>query len=157
MKVKSESEVSQFFYEKLSPNWTKTQDQAENKRCCCCCWSITKSCLTLCDLINCSMPGFPVLHYLLAFAQTHIHWVDDAIQPSCPLCPLFLLPSIFPSLRVFSSELALCIRWSEYWNFSLRISPSSEYLELISFRIDWFDLSRVFSSTTVWKYQFFRT
>ena len=59
--------------------------------------------------MNCSMPRFPVLHYLPEFAQTHIHWVDDAIQPSHPLLPLLLLPSIFPSIRVFFSELALHI------------------------------------------------
>ena len=72
-------------------------------------------------------------------------------------CPLLLLLSVFPRIKVFSSESALSIRWSEYWNFSFRISPSSEYSELISFRIDWFDLSRVFSSTTVRKHQFFCT
>ena len=71
-------------------------------------------------------------------------------------CPLLLLPSIFPCIRVFSNESALCIRWPKYWNFS--ISPPSEFSELISFRIDWFDfpeVSKVFSSTTVRKYQFF--
>ena len=78
-------------------------------------------------------------------------------------CPLLLLPSIFPSIRVFSNELGLHIRWPEYWSFNYSISPSSEYSGLISFRIDWFDLlqskglSRVFSSTTVQKYQFFST
>ena len=77
------------------------------------------------------------------------------------LCwPLLLLPSIFPSIRVSFSELGLCIRWPKYWSFS--ISPSSEYSRLFSFRIDWFDLpaeelSRVFSSTTVQKHQFFST
>ena len=74
------------------------------------------------------------------------------------LCrPLLLLPSIFPSIRVFSSESALCIRWPKYWSFSFSISPSSQYSELISFRINWFDLLavqwRIFSSTTVWKHQ----
>ena len=78
------------------------------------------------------------------------------------LCrPLLLLLSIFPSIRVFSNESALCIRWLKYWSFSFSISPSNEYLGLISFRIDWFDLlqfkglSRVFSSTSVWKHRFF--
>ena len=72
-------------------------------------------------------------------------------------CPLLLLPSVFPSLRVFSNESALCIRWSKYWSFSLSISPSNEYSGLISFRIDWFDLLvvQVFSSTTIWRHQFF--
>ena len=88
--------------------------------------------------MDCSRPGFPVLHYLPEFAQTHVHWVDDAIQPCPPLSPLLLLPSIFPSIRVFSSESALHIRWPKYWSFSLRISPSNEYSRLISFRIEWF-------------------
>ena len=83
------------------------------------------------------MPGFPVLHYLLEFAQTHVHSVDGAIQPSHPL-----LPTSFPALklsqhfRVFSSESALCIRWPKYWSFSFSISPSSEYSGWISFRMD---------------------
>ena len=93
--------------------------------------------------MDCSRPGFPVLHYLPEFAQTHVHWVDDAIQPCHPLSPLLLLPSIFPSIRVFSSESALHIRWPKYWSFSLRISPSNEYWGLISFRTDWFDLFAV--------------
>ena len=87
--------------------------------------------------MNCSMPGFPVLHYLLEFAQTHVHWVSDAIQPSHPLLPASPLA---PSIKVFSNGL-LCIRWPEFWSFS--ISPSSEYSGLISFRIDWLDLLAV--------------
>ena len=94
-----------------------------------------QSCWTLCSPRNCSMQGFLVLHYLLAFAQTHVHWVDDAIQPSHPLLILFLLPSIFHSIRVFSNELALCIRWPKYWSFSFNISPSSEYSGLINMLI----------------------
>ena len=100
-----------------------------------------QSCLTLCDAMICSTPGFPVLHCPLKFAQTHVHWVGDAIQPSHSLSPLLLVPSIFPSIRVFSNELALRIRWPNYWSFS--ISPSNEYSELISFRIDWFDFIAV--------------
>ena len=89
--------------------------------------------------MDCSIPGFPGLHYLLEFAQTHDHWVSDAIQPSNQLIlfhPLFLLPSIFPSTRVFSNELALHIKWTKYWSFSFNISPSNEYSRLISFRTD---------------------
>ena len=106
--------------------------------------SVNKSCLTLWDPMDCSTPGFPVLHCFLEFSQSHVHWIDDAIQPSHPrlilCCPLLLLPSTFPSIRVFSNESALCIRWSKYWSFSSSISPSNEYLGLISFSIDWFDL-----------------
>ena len=96
---------------------------------------------SLCNTRDCSTPGLPILHYLLAFTQTRFHWVNDAIQPSHHWLPSSPLPSIFPSIRVFSSELTLLIRWPEYRNFS--ISPSNEYSELISFRIDWTDLLAV--------------
>ena len=88
-----------------------------------------------------STPGFPVLHHLPECAQTHVHWVDVAIQPSHPCHPLLLLPLIFPSIRVFSIDLALHIRWPKYWSFSFSISPSSEYSGLISYKINWFDLA----------------
>ena len=93
--------------------------------------------------MDCSMPGFAVLHHLPEFAQTHVHWVSDVIQTSHPCRPILLLPSIFPSIRIFSNESALCIRWPKYWTFSFSISPSNEYSGLISFRIDWFDLLAV--------------
>ena len=93
-----------------------------------------------CDTMDCRTTGFPVLHYPPEFAQIHVYWVGDAIQPSYPLLPPSPLPSIFPSIRVFSSESALCIRWPKYWSFSFSISLSNEYSGLISFRIDWFDL-----------------
>ena len=87
---------------------------------------------------DCSMPGFLVHQQLPELAQTHVHWVGDAIQPSNPL--LFLsLPSILPSIRVFSNESVSCIRWPKYWRFSFNISPSNEYSGLIFFRIDWLD------------------
>ena len=89
--------------------------------------------------MDCSAPGSSVLHYLLEFAQTHVHWGGDGITLLILSHPLLLLPSIFPSIRVFSSEWAVCIRWPNC--ISLSISPSSEYSELISFRIDWFFLS----------------
>ena len=95
----------------------------------------TKSCPTLCNPMDCSMPGFPLLHYLLEFAQTHVCWVHDAIQPSHPLSYLLLLPSCFPSIRVFSKESIICIRWPKHWSFSFRISPSNEYSGLIAFRL----------------------
>ena len=96
--------------------------------------------LTLCSPTDCSTPGFPVLHYLPELAQTHVHWVGDTINHLILCRPLLLLPSIFPSIRVVSNELALRIRWLKYWSFSFSISPSNEYSGLISFRTDWFDL-----------------
>ena len=90
-----------------------------------------------------SMPGFPVLHNLPEFVQTHVHGVSDAIQPSHPLLSPFLLPSIFASITVFSNESALHIRWPKCWSFSFSISPSNEYSGLISLRMDWLDLFAV--------------
>ena len=86
------------------------------------CRSIAKSCPTLCNPMNWSTPGFSVLLYLLEFAQTDIHWVSDTIQPSHPLSclPLLLLPSIFPSIRIFSNESALCTRWPQYYQYLYR-------------------------------------
>jgi len=97
------------------------------------------SVVSLCDPMDSSKPGFPVLHSLPGLVQTHVHSVGDAIQPSYPLSSLLLLPSIFPSIRVFSHELVLRIRWPKYWSFSFNISPSNEYSGLISLRIDWLD------------------
>ena len=101
------------------------------------------SCVRLCDLMDCSTPGFPVLHHLLEFAQIHVHWVSDSIQPSHPLSspspPAFNLSQH----QVFSNESVLCIRWPKYWSFSVSISPSNEYSGLISFRTDWLDLLAV--------------
>ena len=102
--------------------------------------SVTQSCPTLCDLMDCSTPGFPAHHQLPELAQTHIHHVGDAIQPSHPLHPLLLLPSLLPNIRVFSNESVLLIRWPEYWSFSFSIIPSKG---LISFRMDWLDLLAV--------------
>ena len=82
-------------------------------------------------------------HQLPELAQTHVHRVGDAINHLILCCPLFLLPSIFPSIRIFSNESVLPIRWPNYWNFSFSIRPSNEYSGLISFRIDWFDLFAV--------------
>ena len=95
-------------------------------------------CSTLCDLMDCSAPGLPVHHQPQEFAQTHVHWGGDAIQQTHPLSPLLLL-SIFPSIRVFSKESALCIMWPKHWSFSL--NPSNEYSGLIFLRIDWFYLA----------------
>ena len=98
----------------------------------CCCCSITQSCLTICNTMDCSVLGFPILLHLPGFAQTHVPWVSDAIQHLILCCPLLLLPSIFPRIRVFSNKSALCIRWPQYWNFSFSIRSSNEYLGLIS-------------------------
>ena len=122
---------------------------------CCCHCSVAQLCPTLCVPIDCSMWGLPVHHQLPKPTQTHVHRVSVAIQPSCPLCiflsllvilsstscHLLLLPSIFPSIRVFSNESVLRIRWPKYQSFS--ISPYNEYSGLISFRIDRLDLLAV--------------
>ena len=105
--------------------------------------SVTQLCLTLFNPMNCSTPGLPVHHHLPEFTQTHVHQVRDAIQPSHPRSTLLLLPPIPPSIRVFSNESTLHMRWPNYWTFSLSISPSNEHPGLISFRMDWLDLLAV--------------
>ena len=109
-------------------------------------------------------PGLPVHHQLSELAQTHVHRVSDAIQPSHPLSSPLLLPSIFPSTRVFYSESVLCIRWPMFWSFSFSISPSYEYSGLISFRMNWLGLlvvkgilKSLLQYHTVQKHQFFGT
>ena len=102
--------------------------------------SVTQSCMTLCNSMDCSTPGLPVHHQLPEFTQTHVLWVGNAIQPSHPLSSP---SSIFPRFRVFSNESVLRIRWPKYWNLSVSISPSNEYSGLISFRMDWLDLLAV--------------
>ena len=120
--------------------------------------SVTQSCLTLWDPMDCSMPGFPVRHQLPEFTQTHVHWVSDAIQPSHPLSS----PS--PPAFNFSQHLfkwwVLCMRWPRYWGFSFSISPSNEYSGLISLGwTGWISLQskglwRIFSNTIVQRHQF---
>ena len=95
--------------------------------------SVTRSCTTL-QPHGLQQAGLPVHHQLLQFTQTHVRWVGDAIQPSHPLSSPSP-PTFIPSIRVFSNESALCIRWPKYWSFSFNISPSNEYSGLISFRI----------------------
>ena len=115
-------------------------------------------------LMDCNTPSFPVHYQLLKLAQIHVHWVGDAIQPSHPCCPLLL--SIFPSIRVFSNESAVPIRWLKYWSTPYSASASASVLRM-SIQ-DWFPcgltslislqskgLSGVFSNTTVQKHQFF--
>ena len=107
--------------------------------------SVTQSCPTLCDSMDCSTPSLPVLHQHPELAQTHIHRVGDVIQPSQPLSspspPAFSLSQ--HQIRVFSNESVLLIRWPKYWSFSFSISLSNEYSGLISFKMDWLDLLAV--------------
>ena len=98
--------------------------------------SVTQSCLTLCNSMDCSTPGLPVHHQHPELAQIHVHRASDVIQPSHPLSSPLLLPSIFPSIRDFSNESVLHIRWPKYWSFSFSISPSNKHPGLISFRMD---------------------
>ena len=122
--------------------------------------SVAQLCLTLCDPMDCSTPGFPVHHQLPELAQTHVHWVDDSIQPSSPVVPFSSCLQSFPAFRVFSNESVLRIRWQNHWSFRISISPSDIQ--------DWFPLgltglislqfkgrSRVLSNTTVQKHEFF--
>ena len=97
---------------------------------------------TLWDPMGCSTPGFSVLHYFLEFAQTHAHWFDDVIQSSHPLPPSSFAFSLSQHQSLFQTVSSV-IKWPKYWRFSFSISPSNEYSGLISFRIDWFDLSAV--------------
>ena len=134
----------------------------EESNCCICVSiqfsSVTQSCLTLCNPMDCSMPGFSV-HYQLLELALKLMSIESVI-PSNHLihhCPLLFLPSIIPSIRVFSIESVLRIRWPKYWSFSFSVSPSNEYSGLISFSLDWFDLYAVqgilknLSNTTVQK------
>ena len=114
----------------------------QTTHCCLSCWSVTQSYLTLCGSMGCSMPGFPFLHHLLELAQTHVHRVV-MLSNHLILGHPFLLPSIFPNIRVFSKESVLRIWWPKYWSFSFSISPSNEYSGLSSFRIDWLDFLAV--------------
>ena len=109
-------------------------------RCCFC--LVLQSCPTLCDPVGCSMPGF--LSFTISWSLLKLMSIESMMPSNHLIChPLFLLPSILPSIRVFSNELALPIRCPKYWSFSFSISPFSEYSGLISFRIDWLDLLAV--------------
>ena len=123
--------------------------------------SVTQSCPTLCDPMNCSTPGLPVHHHLWELTQTHVR-VGDAIQPSHALSSPSPPDPIPPRIRLFSNESTHHMRWPKFWSFSFSISPSNEHPGLISIRMDWLifqskGLSSVFSNTTVQKHQFFGT
>ena len=105
--------------------------------------SVAQSCRTLCDPMNHSTPGLPVHHQLPEFTQTHVHRVSDAIQPSHPLSSPSPPTPIPPSIRVFSNESTLHMKWPKYWSFSFSIGPSKEHPGLIFFRMDWLDLLAV--------------
>ena len=105
-----------------------------------------------------SRPGFPVPHHRLEFAQVHVHYINEAIQSHLFLWRPLLLPSVFPSIRDFSNESAVRIRWPKYWSFSFSISPSNEYSGLIFFKTDWLVWSSCCQgtlSTIVQRHQFF--
>ena len=130
-----------------------------------CCSVQSLSCVRLFETLW-QNPGLPIHHQLPEFTQTHVHWVDDAIQPSHPLSSHFQsFPASYSVGSVFSNESALCIRWPKYWSFSFSITPSNEHSGLISFRMDWLDLlvvqgtlkSLLQHHTTVQKHQFFST
>ena len=109
-----------------------------------CCCSVAESCLTLCDPMDCSTPGFPVLCHLPDPVQTHVHRVSDTIQPSHPLSsPSSPDPNPSQHQRVFSIESTLRMRWPKYWTFGFSISRSNEHPGLTSFRMDWLDLLEV--------------
>ena len=105
--------------------------------------SVAQPCPTLCDPMDCSTPGFPILPHLLEFAQTHVHWFDDAIQPSCPLSSPFASTFNLCQHQGLFNESALHIRWPKIWSFHFNTTPFNAYSGLISFRIDWFDLLAV--------------
>ena len=127
------------------------------------CCLVNKLCLTLGKTMDCSMSGFLVFHYVPKFAQTNVHRVTEAIQPSHPLLSPPLPAISLSQHQGLLTSGSVHISWSKYWSFSFSINPSSKYSVFISFKIDWFDLlavqglSRAFSNTTTQKHQFFST
>ena len=122
---------------------------------------VVQSCPTLCHPMDCSTAGFPVLHHLLEFAQTHVHRDSDAIQPSHPVSPPFPPAFTLSQHHGLFQWASYSHRRPKYWSFSFSISPSNGFSVLISFRMDWLHLLavqgtlKIFSNTTVQKHQFF--
>ena len=114
----------------------------------------------LCHPMDCSTPGFPVHHQCPELAQTHVHWIGDAFHHPILCCPLLLLPSVFPSIRVLFQQVISLHVFPKYWSFSFSISTSNEFqnwfpLGLTGLILESKGLSRVFSNTTLQKHQFF--
>ena len=107
-----------YTYDRFTSLYSRNSHNIVKQLCCGCFWLVAQSCLTLCDPMNCSTPGLFVHHQLLESTQTHVHCVSDGFNHLILCHPLLLLPSIFPRIRVFSNELALCIRWPNDWSFS---------------------------------------
>ena len=105
--------------------------------------SVAQSCLTLCDSMDCSTPGLPVYHQLPESTQTHVHRVADHPTITSSEVPFWLLLSVFPSIRIFSNEPIVHIKWPKYWSFSFSLHPTNEYSRVIYFRIDCLDLLAV--------------
>ena len=127
----------------LKVNYTSEKNKEKNKILMLYLFVVVQSCPALCDPMNGSMPGFPILHHLLGLLTL---MSIESVTPSNHLilcCPLLLLLWFFPSITAYSSELALRIRWANYWNFSFSTCLSSEYSGLISFRKDCFDVLAV--------------
>ena len=125
---------SLFPHEILTSFFKKEKKNAFSFHSGCCCCSVTKLRLSDSLWLHELQPTFPVLHYLPNFAQTQVHWISDAIQPFHPLLPPSILPSIFPSIKAFSNELTLCIRWPIYWSFQ---RLSFQWIFRVDFLLDW--------------------
>ena len=115
----------------------------KNEICCCCCCSVAQSCSTLCGPMDCSMPAFPILHYLQESAQSHVLWASGAIQLSYPLSSPSPLAFNLSQHQGLFQWVIYSHQWPKYWSFNFSISPSNEYSGLISFRTDLFDLLAV--------------
>ena len=125
-----------------------------------CCCLVIPLCLALCDAMDCSMKVFPALHYLPEFAQTYVHWIGYAIQPSHPLSPPSPAALNVPHHQSLFQWVSSSHRWPKFWSFSFSNSSPNEYSGLIFFKVDWFEfkgLSRIFSSITVLQHQVFGT